>query len=230
MFRVPQGAILSCGGITGGKTMLRIGVLAALLFAPAVAFAEISNGDDDKGRWSTRFDRIPQEVSQKWRCGRIFIDVPRSLTVSEEETWAPEADIVWRGDPPGDRYVQVHDILETAFEGGVGHLKGPRRVDFYVTAREFHSLTDKARYQLTRSGVHNIEFDVVVRDRRSGEQIGPKYTINADLPALNGKQARQADAEGHTQKVRVTNYLTNVVYSWLGYGVDQRRSFNRAGR
>jgi len=44
----------------------------------------------------------------------IRIDVPRTLEVSEKNRFYPGGDIVWRGEPMGDRYMQVGAIFEDA--------------------------------------------------------------------------------------------------------------------
>jgi hypothetical protein len=46
-----------------------------------------------------------------WSLDTLIVSVPRSLSVSEAHGIKPRADIVWREDPPGDRYVQVEGII-----------------------------------------------------------------------------------------------------------------------
>ncbi len=48
------------------------------------------------------------------------IDVPRTLLVSEADVYVPLGDIVWHGDPPGDRYAQVAKLFDAGFVAGHG--------------------------------------------------------------------------------------------------------------
>ncbi len=139
----------------------------------------------------------------------VIVRVPRSLKVSERNVYLPRADIVWRGDPIGDRYAQVQKIFETALTRGVADLNGPVRVDLDVQVRRFHALTEKARY--TIGGVHAITFDLAIKDPETGELLVPVRRIRADLEAFGGQQAILADARGETQKVRITNHLAEVI-------------------
>ena len=54
----------------------------------------------------------------------VNIDVPRTLVVSEANSYFPRGDIVWRGDPPGDRYEQIASIFEEGFARGTADVKG----------------------------------------------------------------------------------------------------------
>ncbi len=139
----------------------------------------------------------------------VIVHVPRSLKVSERNSYYPRGDIVWRGDPIGDRYAQVQAIFESAFKRGVKSLHGPVKVDLEVTVKRFHALTEKARY--TVGGVHSITFDLAVLDAETGKVLVPPRTIRADLDGFGGQQALLAEARGETQKVRITNHLAQVI-------------------
>ena len=59
----------------------------------------------------------PVEVKQKsvaipLNVTKVVVKVPSSLRVSEADTWYPIADVVWRGEPRGNRLVQVQAIFE----------------------------------------------------------------------------------------------------------------------
>lgn len=138
----------------------------------------------------------------------IKVIVPRSLKVSEANRYYPSGDIVWRGDPIGDRHVQVQKIFESGFTRGARHLKGPLGVDIEITVLRFHALTEKARY--TIGGVHSITFEMAVKDPETGELVMPVRKVRADLDGFGGQQAVLADAQGQTQKVRITNHLSEV--------------------
>ncbi len=139
----------------------------------------------------------------------IVVRVPRSLKVSEANRFLPRGDIVWRGDPIGDRYAQVQTIFQTAMTKGVTTLDGPVNVDIDIQVQRFHALTEKARY--TTGGVHAITFDLAIKDPATGELLVPIRTIKADLDGFGGSQAIQAEARGLTQKVRITNHLAEVI-------------------
>ena len=88
-------------------------------------------------------------------------------------------------------------------------MAGATPVILDVTAVRFHSLTEKARY--TVGGVHNIIFDLTVRRASTGEALAPTRRVEADLPALGGTAAVEADRQGQTQKVRVHAFLQQVI-------------------
>lgn len=146
---------------------------------------------------------VPFTVTQ------INVRVPRSLKSTEANSYYPRADIVWRGDPFGDRHQQIAEILDAGFRAGTRDMAGATPVTLDVTAVRFHSLTEKARY--TVGGVHNIIFDLTVRRASTGEALAPTRRVKADLPALGGTAAVEADRQGQTQKVRVHAFLQQVI-------------------
>ena len=173
---------------------------------------------------------VTARQTQSWRVANIAVQVPTALTVSEAESYAPDADIVWRGEPLGNRYIQVKHIFERAAKRGVDGLNGNRPVQLNIIVQQFHGITDRARQKLTVSGVHNIQFLVQIVDPQSGEGLTPFDLVQADLEAFVGQQAAEAESRGITQKLRITNHLSEVIAAWVGTGPDKRRSFNRIGR
>ncbi|MCX7559964.1 hypothetical protein OS190_10330 [Sulfitobacter sp. F26204] len=147
--------------------------------------------------------QLPMTVTQ------ININVPRTLTVSEANSYYPKADIVWRGDPIGDRYAQITQIFDTAFRAGTKDLSGPTGVILDVELVRFHSVTEKTRYSV--GGVHNMVFNLTVRRASTGAALAPTRQVTADLPALGGRSAIEAERKGQTQKVRVTNFLAQAI-------------------
>jgi len=147
----------------------------------------------------------------------VNVNVSRDLRVSEAEVYYPMADIVWRGDAPGDRYEQVGAIFETSAQAATGDLdQGPQaRVDIDVT--RFHSLTNKTRY--TVGGVHSINFVLSVKDPETGVDLIAPRKIKADLKGYGGQQATMAEARGETQKKRITEHLTRVIREELSGGI-----------
>ncbi len=139
----------------------------------------------------------------------VTVRVPRSLKVSEANSYIPRGDIVWREDPIGDRHAQVQKIVQDAMARGVTPLNGPINADLHIEVAKFHALTEKARY--TTGGVHAITFQLALKDATTGELLMPVKTVKADLDAFGGKQALQAEGRGLTQKVRITNHLAEVI-------------------
>ncbi len=154
--------------------------------------------------------QLTQQAEAKFHVADVRVTVPRSLKVSEANSFKPIADIVWREDPMGDRYVQVEKIMDTAFQRGISSLKEGREVVVDVTVQEFHALTQRTRY--TWGGTHAIRFDMTVRDAATGIILEPTRTVQSDLRAFGGVEALAAEARGETQKVRITEHLAKVIY------------------
>ena len=135
--------------------------------------------------------------------------VPETLKVSEANTYKPRADIVWRGDPFGNRYEQVAAIMREAAERGVRDLDGERDGILVIEVAKFHALTEKARY--TVGGTHDSDFWMSVVDAETGDVIVPRRFVDTALPALGGRAALAAEARGDTQKVRIEAFISEVV-------------------
>jgi hypothetical protein len=223
--------------------MLNVGVLSRRIVVcsvlvglalPSIALAEPELGQADKAigsKWRTYYVQgIEKSVSRKWRLNKVLVNVPDSLKVSEKNRYAPKGDIVWRGEPLGDRRKQVAAIMTTAIKGGARGLRGGKRVNFNVEMIEFHALSEKLRKSNINAGIHNISFTIEVVDSRNGRVIVAKQPIQADLIGYTGKQARELVAAGQTQKVRITNHVAAVIQGWLGQGPDMRKNIKRRGR
>ncbi|MCC6008537.1 MAG: hypothetical protein JJU40_12765 [Rhodobacteraceae bacterium] len=149
-----------------------------------------------------------------FEVAEIAVVVPEELSVSEANSFFPDADIVWRGDPLGDRHEQVHGILSDALMLAGEGLSGPERIRVEIKLERFHALTQKARY--TTGGLHNIRFVLQLRDLATGDLIGEPTRVNASLIAYGGQRAIEADARGETQRVRITRHVADVVRAHLG--------------
>ncbi|MEM6276611.1 MAG: DUF6778 family protein [Pseudomonadota bacterium] len=150
-----------------------------------------------------------QAVSPSFDVTELRVSVPRDLRVSEANVYYPIADIVWRGDPIGDRHVQVRDLMGEAMQRGTDQLEGVQPVSVEIDVTRFHSLTEKARYSV--GGVHSIKFNMTVRDATTGAIIVPTRLVNADLSALGGRAAMEAERNGVTQKSRISNHLAHLI-------------------
>jgi hypothetical protein len=135
------------------------------------------------------------------------------LVVSEQESYYPQADVVWRGDPAGPRIAQIGDMFQTAFDRNQTILNGTTPIDVQITLVRFHGVTDLTR--LTVGGIYNIIFDMTVLDARNGAIIEPARRIEGDLNAPGGARGRALIENGQTQRVRVTDFLTGLLRQQL---------------
>lgn len=150
-----------------------------------------------------------QVQSRSYDVQDIRIAFPGDLRISESNGFYPIADIVWRGDPIGDRRQQIGEIMMTAFTAGTEQMEGDTPVVLDITVRRFHSLTERTRYSV--GGVHSIFFDLTVRHAETGVILEEPRRIDASFPALGGQAAIRAENAGQTQKVRITDHLTYLI-------------------
>ena len=139
----------------------------------------------------------------------ITIIVPRNLVVSEANSYRPKADIVWRGEPLGDRYVQVEAILTEAMAAGTAMMTTGPKVDVEITLVRFHCVTERTRYSI--GGMHAMQFDLTVTDAETGAVLDGPRRVVADVKASGGAKAIAEDAAGMTQRVVVANRLAEAI-------------------
>lgn len=147
---------------------------------------------------------------------KLNVVVPRSLSVSEANSYHPQADIVWRGDPPGDRYAQIESIFRNGMGRGIQQFRTGRPIVVDITVERFHALTEKTRY--TIGGIHSITFRMAERDASTGELLRPEHVVKADLKGFGGDEALAAERAGQTQRVRITDHLAQVIVQQLAPG------------
>lgn len=150
---------------------------------------------------------------QSFAVQSYTVKVPRSLRVSEANSYYPLGDIVWRGDVIGDRHNQVAAIFNESLSRATSGVDGAIPAIAELTVHRFHALTEKTRY--TIGGVHSIKFTLVLRDPVTGAELAPPREISADLRGYGGAKAIAADQQGMTQKVRITQHLANVIRAEL---------------
>lgn len=197
------------------KVLLALGVTLGLSAcasnAPATrldtgsALTIASNG----GPTPQRLPSGPTVLAAKYAVQGIEVVVPRSLKVSEANGFKPRADIVWHGDPYGDRYAQVQALVAEAASETIAPMTEGRPVMVQLTLTRFHALTEKARY--TFGGMHEMRFDMTVRDAATGEVLEGPRLIVADIRASGGAQAIAEEQAGRTQKVVVIERLVDVL-------------------
>jgi len=182
------------------------------------------------GTFQTAFEEpLNATVTRGWNVVGLSVNVPDTLTVTDQNSFAPDADIVWHGDPEGDRRAQVAAIVREGITRGTNDLRGSRAVKMNVQLQEFHALSPVAR-ERAPSAVHNISFVIQVVDAQTGQVLRGPDQIRADLEAYTGFRAIEEALNGQTQKVRITNHLEKVIEGWLGIGPDPRRTFEIVGR
>lgn len=157
--------------------------------------------------------RRPEPSRPAFRVVDYAVKVPADLVVSEANLYYPIADIVWRGDPHGNRKAQVAHIFEAGLKGAQTRLDGDRPVAVEIVVDRFHSVTEKTRY--TVGGVHDMVFYLTVRDAETGEALIDARKVRADLNAYGGRRAIEAEAQGLTMKVRITAFLARVLAAEL---------------
>jgi hypothetical protein len=140
-------------------------------------------------------------------------NVLEGLTVSEDESFYPTADVVWRGDPLGPRIPQIAAMFEEAAARNRRVVNGALPVTVDVTLVRFHGVTNRTRY--TVGGVYNVVFDMTVRNATTGDVIEPTRRVVGNLEAPGGTRATVLESEGQTQKVRVTDFLTSLLRAQL---------------
>ncbi|HID07108.1 MAG TPA: hypothetical protein EYP10_08155 [Armatimonadetes bacterium] len=139
----------------------------------------------------------------------VNVTVPPELIATEDNGYKPNADIVWHGDPYGDRRAQVAAIFKDAMRQGVSGIRGQRKVIMSIEVARFHALTPRARY--TVGGNHDIHFVIRILDATTGVELEPARMVETDLNALGGVEALAAERQGLTQKVRITAHLAQLI-------------------
>jgi len=189
--------------------MTRIRAFAALILAlglSACGSYDVSSRNVSPGE-ALRADRGSMALSSIQVVDAKII-VPRSLKVSEANSYLPSGDIVWRGDPFGDRHAQIETILNDSMRMARNGQQGAVPAVVEIKLSRFHALTEKTRYSV--GGVHSVRFDLTFRDPQTGQALAPTREIRADLKGYGGNRAMEAERQGLTQKVRLTHHLANV--------------------
>jgi hypothetical protein len=150
-----------------------------------------------------------QVLAPRYNVQEVRVEVPPGLRVSEANRFYPIADIVWRGEPAGDRYEQVRAIFLDAFGFGTSGMTVGQGVIVEATVQRFHALTEKTRY--TVGGVHAIHFDLTVRDAATGAVLKGPRLVRVDVPAWGGRRALEEERAGRTQRVVIVEGLAQAI-------------------
>ncbi len=135
----------------------------------------------------------------RWAVRAIAIDVPESLVVSESNSFFPIADIVWRGEPRGDRRAQVRAILAEAFGAAAAEGAGGTPAKVEISVRRFHGVTERTRY--TVGGVLAVHLVMTFRDPASGAVLDGPRDVRIAVPMAGGARAIEEEARGLTQRI-----------------------------
>ncbi|NEX47192.1 DUF6778 family protein [Pseudotabrizicola algicola] len=154
-----------------------------------------------------------QVLAAQYDVEDIRISVPSKLRVSEANVFYPVADIVWRGEPMGNRHAQVMSIFKEAMDRGTYTMNTGRKVVVDVEVARFHSVTEKTRY--TVGGTHSMRFSLTVRDAATGAVIEGPRMVTADAKAAGGAQAVAEEQMGRTQRVVVVERLASAIRAEL---------------
>lgn len=204
---IAQLACINASNKRDGGMSMRIKIIFA-----AVGFAVLSACSANvDGLLGPAMQKRPIELSElpSMNVQRINVVVPKTLTVSEADSLKPAADIVWRGDPYGNRYAQVTKVLQDGLNKGARSIKGSVPVNVNVVLAQFHAQTERVRY--TFGGEHEIKFYMEVTNARTGEVVIPTYLVDASFRAYGGAEALEAERNNNGQKVRIENQLAMVI-------------------
>jgi hypothetical protein len=139
----------------------------------------------------------------------VSVIVPSDLRASEANVFYPLADIVWRGEPLGNRHDQVRQIFNEATNTATTPMTRGRPAVVEISVTRFHCVTEKTRYSV--GGTHSMHFTLTVRDAQTGAVIDGPRPVVADTKAVGGSRALAEDAAGRTQRVVVLERLVTVL-------------------
>ncbi len=158
------------------KRRTLIYVAVATLLGSACVAPRVSEIDFTAG--------VGQPASQvaQWGLGNVIVEVSNELTVTDKPSrrYPPVTELVWYGDPPGDRKAQVIALMSDAVRAGtVDALAGEAPVQLKLNITEFHAMTPRARSSQLQLGVHEIKFDIAILDE-AGNVIASEDGARAD--------------------------------------------------
>lgn len=169
---------------------------------------------------------VRQVLAAQYDVEDIRISVPAKLKVSEANMFYPVADIVWRGEPAGNRHAQVMSIFKEAMDRGTYTMTTGRKVMVDVEVVRFHSVTEKTRY--TVGGTHSMRFTLTVRDAVTGQVVDGPRLVAADAKAAGGAQAVAEEQMGRTQRVVVVERLASAIRAELSARVTDPMLISQA--
>lgn len=196
------------------KTLLFPMLAVTLILSACAGGAPATRSDRQvtlatQGRADAVETQVRQVLTAQYDVEDVRISVPSQLKVSEANMFYPVADIVWRGEPMGNRHAQVRAIFQDAMTRGTQAMTSGRKVIVDVEVTRFHSVTEKTRY--TVGGTHSMHFNITVSDALTGEVLDGPRPVIADAKAAGGAQAVAEEQMGRTQRVVVVERLAEVI-------------------
>lgn len=193
------------------KILGRFGALSLILGLAACGGVETPSRDTplDPGVIAPGY----VERAQAFDVTQVIVQVPTDLSVSERNGYYPTADIVWRGDAPGDRYAQIEALFDEAAERVLPQIDGDVPAIAVIRIVRFHGVTERTRFSV--GGVYNMEFTVSYQDG-DGNILEETRFVEANLPAPGGQAALELERAGQTERVRVVDYLSYVLLNEFG--------------
>ena len=198
-----------------------IKISAKFIALPLLLALAACGGTTSDGRIQAEETAFEQPIKasagtvESWKLVRVDVTVDPSLRVSTNPSAQfPREEIVWYGEPYGDRRAQVDKIVTDAIGIGASGLRGNRPVVLDVDLKLFHAVTPRA-VNNRHYAWHDIQFIIKVRDANTGKVLETSVPINADLEAYRQEAAKAAALKGETQKVRISRRISSVVHAWL---------------
>lgn len=90
-------------------------MISTVKWLGAIAVTTVLLGCIAPGNWAISYDRLNGSVTRGWHVHDVSVHVAANKTVSDNNVYAPQADIVWHGDPQGNRREQVSKIIGQSF-------------------------------------------------------------------------------------------------------------------
>lgn len=157
-----------------------------------------------------------QTVASAYEVVDVAVNVSDRLTVSEENTFKPASDIVWREDPLGDRRAQVGALIGAAVREGVANIEGARPVKLVLDLVRFHALTELTRATApSGSATHDIMLMLTIVDANSGRVIESAHPVGFEIEAHTGFAALADRSRGITQRQRISEALMQMIRTEL---------------
>ncbi len=159
---------------------------------------------------------------------QVRVLVPRSLVVSEENSYKPAADIVWHGEAAGNRYAQVEKLVQDGIAAGAAAFRTGRAVTVDVQVARFHAVTQKTRASF--GGKHELIYTLTLRDPSTGDVLMFVPRVNATVRATGGAAALAEEAVGRTQAVVIREALAASIQKELGGSFARKGLFAAVAR
>jgi hypothetical protein len=123
----------------------------------------------------------PGQLTPAYDAVAMRVTVPEALAVSERDGIYPTTDIVWRGDPLGDRHDQVQALFAEAGAAAISATRPGAPALVEITLERFHGVTEQTRALV--GGVYNVAFVMTLTDPETGAVLADPRRVTANLAA-----------------------------------------------